>query len=242
MQIPVFINNRDRLTCLRRLIGWLYCHDIGPITVIDNGSSYFPLLKFYKELSTSNLVKVFYTNQNCGPNVFWNRSALNGGRPQLLSKERLEEIKGKGLNWHLKQDTPFIYTDSDVVPSKDCPGDLIPHMLKLLERFPDCGKVGAGLRIDNIPDRFYNKEKVIKAESVYSAYDLGGYAKAPVDTTFAVYPPYSEFSCDWKNIRTMSPYLVEHADWYSDSSNLTEEEAYYRSHVFSWWKEVSFSI
>jgi hypothetical protein len=223
-------------------VSWLWNHYTGPITIIDNDSTYPPLLEYYKELSTTSVAKVYYTGKNCGPHIFWNRQAINGGRPHLLDKNRLDEIKGEGLNWHLKQSTPYLYTDSDCVPSKDCPNDLIPHMLELLEKFPNCKKVGAGLRIDNIPDCFHNKQKVIKAECIYYAHRLPGYARSPVDTTLALYPPYGEFSCNWDNIRTLSPYLIEHAGWYTDSENLSEEEKYYREHVWSWWKDCSYSL
>jgi SAM-dependent methyltransferase len=58
-----------------------------------------------------------------------------------------------------------------------------------------------------------------------------GVFAAPIDTTFALYPPRAEFSNEACNLRLGSPYLVEHTPWYVDESSLDDEERHYRMHT-----------
>ena len=46
-QIPIFINSRDRLICLQRLIDWLQNAGYRNIYILDNDSTYPKLLNYY---------------------------------------------------------------------------------------------------------------------------------------------------------------------------------------------------
>src|ERR1700722_14702267 len=98
-QIPVYINNHNRLSSFTYLIEWLLEHGTKRIEVLDNASTYPPLLKWYEQLPRDGVsVKV---QANCGPWSFWSQSM------------------------HLAQSTPYVVTDADIVPSDCCPFDLI---------------------------------------------------------------------------------------------------------------------
>ncbi len=47
-QIPIFINSRDRLGTLRDLVNWLKKAGQQRIYILDNDSSYAPLLEYYR--------------------------------------------------------------------------------------------------------------------------------------------------------------------------------------------------
>jgi len=211
--IPIFIINRNRLSAMRKLIDWLGQAGMRKIVIMDNQSNYPPLLEYYKALPPG--VKLMLLDQNHGPHVLWQQGV------------------------HKVLDTPYIVTDSDLVPAEFCPRDLVPALLEALQRFPDAGKVGPGLRIDNLPDAYREADTVRKWESQFWELPLGGggYA-APIDTTFALYPARAEFTRESANVRLGYPYLLEHTPWYVDDRTLSDEEAFYRANtsaVFSHW-------
>lgn len=202
--VPVFIVNRNRVSSTRKLVDWLLVNGTHTITILDNGSTYPPLIEYYKCLPHS--VRLLQ-HGNEGPMGFWFR--------------RLHE----------RQNEPYILTDSDCVPADVCPKNLVEKLFDLLCWFPGCGKVGAGLRTDNLHQNLANRNWVIEWESQWRrrrATPDAFYAK--VDTTFAMYPPFGKFCIHDSNVRTDAPYLVEHWPWYFDSNDLPEEERYYWSH------------
>ena len=58
---------------------------------------------------------------------------------------------------------------SDVIPIADCPDDFIDYFLKELKAHPFARKIGFSLRIDNLPDQYEHKQKVIDWEKQYYA-------------------------------------------------------------------------
>ena len=211
--VPVFIVNRNRLGALRRLVDWLIAAGTRRVVILDNASGYPPLLAYYAQLPAG--VKVMLLPENHGPYVLWQQ-----GVHQVL-------------------DTPYVVTDSDVVPAGFCPHDLIGALLAQLQRHPDARKVGAALRIDNLPDSYGEADTVRKWESQFWEHPVApGVFAAPVDTTFAIYPALGEFSNDTGNLRLGHPYIAEHTPWYVDEAALSAEERYYRDHTsatFSNW-------
>lgn len=218
-KIPVFINNYNRLGSMTELIEWLLEQGTERIEILDNSSTYPPLLKWYEQLPRDG-VKVSL-HPNLGPWAFWSRSM------------------------HKEQSTPYIVTDADIVPSECCPVDLVNKMQDLLLSNPECGKVGPGLRLDNIPDlsrdfitngdgKGWEGEGVFwkRRHSPCTFY-------APIDTTFAMYNAFSPWvQAEWNNLRMDAPYLVEHTPWYTHKP-FSAEEQYYRDTASKTWSHVT---
>jgi SAM-dependent methyltransferase len=212
-EIPIFIVNRNRVSSLKAMIQWLLgigCHDV---QILDNDSSYPALLDYYQRLPGN--VTLHKLGENIGPRAFWQ------------------------LGLQKKYSSPYIVSDPDLVPAAFCPDDLIAHMHHLLSRFPDCGKVAPGLRLDSVSPNYGQADAAVKWESQFWHRPVSrGIFFAPVDTTFAIYAAGSEFTRDGKNLRLGYPYLLEHTPWQVDENNLDEEETYYRAHTsssFSHW-------
>jgi hypothetical protein len=202
-KIPIIINNRNRLTYLKSLIHSLETANYRNITIIDNNSSYEPLLSFY----SSCPYRVIRLDKNMGYNA-------------------LEKID---LYNELKSNY-YVYTDSDVVPDANCPSDFLEHFYHLLRKYPLVQKVGFSLRIDNLPDHYKDKDKVIKWESQFYQDEIcKDVYSASIDTTFALHRPHAFISKKglFKMIRTGGRYTAWHMPWYNDSENLSEEEKYY---------------
>jgi hypothetical protein len=220
MNIPIFINNRDRLQPMRELIIWLTNHGQKSIFILDNDSSYPPLLEYYKNLPAG--VKLIRLGQNLGPRSLW--------------------ITGL----HKKIATSFIYTDSDVTPSIECPSNLISTLLELQTLFPTIGKIGPGLEISDLPSCYHKQKDVFALESRYWQKPVGaGMYRAAVDTTFALYRPNVDFAIGNTDIRLGYPYTFRHEPWYANDNCLDEEEQYYRSHArvdFCHWSTDHFNV
>jgi hypothetical protein len=204
--IPIFINARDRFVPLRRLVTWLLQAGYERIYVLDNASSYRPLLDFYACMR--DRVHVVPLQANVGPTALWKANIL----------DRLN-ITG-----------PFVCTDPDVVPVEGCPADALAFFWKVLQDYPDQTKVGFGLRIDDLPDHYRLKQTVIAWELQFWERKIAPHLyDAPIDTTFALYRPGARH--DVSGIRTGFPYLARHLSWYENSDSPSDDHRYYVKHA-----------
>lgn len=201
---PIIINNFNRLSTTVQLIDALKQRDYKNIHILDNQSTYPPLLEFYKKKTC----KVHFLKKNYGSKALW-KSGL-----------WLQFITGY-----------YVYTDSDVVPIEACPNDIIAYFYNLLEKYPNVHKVGFSLKIDDLPSHFSCREDVLKWEKKFYNKEIeSNVFEAPIDTTFALYRPYSKRGRrdgTSKMLRTGFPYQLKHLPWYLDSNKLSEEELYY---------------
>lgn len=203
--IPIIVNNFNRLTFLKDLLADLEKRGYTNIYIIDNHSTYPPLLEYYKSCPYT----IFRLKDNLGF--------------QALDKSGISKMF---------RDRYFVYTDSDIALQPECPDNFLEYFLKLLQHTsPYVAKVGCALRIDNLPDYYANKQKVIEWETQFwekpiqqNVYD------ALIDTTFALYKPNMRvgyFDTLIKAKRVAGPYAGIHQPWYLDSKHLGEEDVYY---------------
>lgn len=201
--IPIVINNFNRVSSLKKLIDTLENRGYRNIYIIDNNSTFPALLDYYSTCS----YPIFYLRKNLGFTAIWDSGLYNRFKRSF-----------------------YVYTDSDIILDKDCPEDFMKVFLDALRKYPKCKKVGFGLRIDDLPDAFSNKQKVIEHESQFWRRPVDDlFYDAPIDTTFALYRPfcYGPADSNYLMLRSNTPYLAQHTPWYVDSANLSEEELYY---------------
>ena len=208
-KIPIVINNFNRLEMLRKLISGLESRGYTNIHIIDNDSTYPPLLEWYR---ASCRYPVYMLHRNVGHLAVWETG---------IYKQFTESY--------------FAYTDSDLEIHPECPDDFMEQFVSLLKRHPRALKVGFSICIDDLPDCFNKKKDVISWESQFWRREVEpNVYKAPIDTTFAVYKPYFKGEIvNFRNkyLRVGFPYSVRHLPWYQDSSDYTEEDRYYLSHI-----------
>lgn len=211
LSIPIVIINYNRLTDLKNLVSFLQERKHKNIVIVDNKSTYPPLLEYYNQIKDK--VTVEYMTDNCGHLVFWRTP-------------RLHEKYAKGY---------YIVTDSDILPNANLPQDYLRKLYDILDHNKNVSKVGFALRIDDIPDHYAQKDKVLEWEQQFWEQSISPnlYA-ADLDTTFAMYPPYykyTDISDFYKGIRLGGDFTARHEGWYSDSNNQTDEEVYYKKHA-----------
>lgn len=210
---PVFIIVRDRYESLRHLIDW--CERVGQteIHLIDNDSTYPPLV----ELLSTTPHHVHRLGRNLG-----HRSPWLSGIVQRTARDRFHVV-----------------SDPDVIPDPECPTDALDHFRVLLEAHPDIHKAGFGLRIDDLPGHNPLTPDIIEWESRFWSEEIEpGVYRAPIDTTFALYRPLPHRASDSLALRTGAPYLARHTPWYLDPNDLAPDEAHYRLRLdpaFSNW-------
>lgn len=202
-ETPIIINNYNRLSYLKRLIESLTKRGYNNIIILDNQSTYPPLLQFYE----TTQYEVVHLKKNYGYRALWESGIYNKYK--------------RGY---------YVYTDVDMELTEDCPDDFLLTFQKMLEKYNDCFKVGCALKIDDLPSCYDKKEEVIKHESQFwekmlekDVYD------ATIDTTFALYRPFTGTSGNFSrfNIRMGGKFQIRHLPWYIDTAHPTDEDLFY---------------
>lgn len=211
-QIPIVILNRDRLDPTKRLVEALHIRGYFNITIIDNQSTYEPLLSWYKEAD----LDIFYNNI---PETLYDTGTLYRLAAEVKHPKFVDIVKDY-----------YIFTDSDTVPVEELPEDFVEHMVSICAKY-GLHKVGLGLKIDDLPMHQIAAQKALEIEHQYwngrmpdSTYEL---YSAPIDTTFALYSPNSPALWGNSCYRMGGAYMVRHMPWYYDIANLPEDELYY---------------
>ena len=211
--IPIVILNRDRLYPLIDQVNVLRQKGYNNITIIDNQSTYQPLLEWYKE----SKLDIFYndiTENSC--HAF--RDLVLMGHPKFV------EITS---NW-------YVFNDSDIIPLDTVPDNFINNLVSYAIRHNKT-KVGMSIKIDDLDLSYPLNEWVYSYESTYWTNavideDVELYPH-PIDTTFAVHAPHALPTWSNNTLRAGVPYIVKHAPFYYDPNNLPEDEKYYLSHM-----------
>lgn len=189
--VPVIINCRDRVIDLVNLVAWLEKAGHENITLLDNDSTWEPLLTYYEQTPH----EVVRLEENLGSRALWRSGRVPG--------------------------TEFVYSDPDVLPTEECPLDVVEYLHDLLGRFSH-PKAGLGLMLDDTPHfQSIGWERSLVSDSRMLE---PGVFDSLVDTCFALYRPHTTHSL--LALRTAAPYLCRHTPWYR-IADPTEEEQYY---------------
>lgn len=231
---PIIINCRDRLRPLLALVDWLQRAGHKRIVLLDNASTYEPLLEWLN--FGGHGCMVVHLEGNCGAQALWR------------SKAAVLRLSGFNYGYgtddiDLRRDW-FVYTDPDCIPLADCPLDAVAYLHDLLESYPEVPKAGLGLYLGDIPfsnARLLEHEcRLLQPNPPHWAGELEpDVFDSWIDTTFALYRPGSNWVLP--AIRTGYPYLCRHDSPSWTGLPPTDEEQFYFDHaapgpLFSGWK------
>lgn len=184
MKIPVVINNRDLLTWPKAMLNKISTYEgVGEIIIVDNGSTYPPLLEWYE----TNPCKI-YRETNLGHAAPWICGAVKD----------------------LKSDV-YVVTDSDM-GLDNTPSDTLLYLLDKMDSL-NLDKIGLGLDWEIVPeDAFYYQRLNLYERDRWknSRVENDVYLDVPIDTTFAMYKKDGYFI---GGASTTFPYVARHYPW-----------------------------
>jgi len=208
MRIPVIINNRDLLTWTKAMVEKIKTYDnVGDIIILDNDSTYEPLLEWYK----TNPCSIIPLHHNGGHTAPWDCGLVE----QLNSAY-------------------YVTTDPDL-GLEDTPSDTLTYLynkfISLGQYHID--KIGLGLDWQRITKEspYYNHMQGYERNRwLNSNVAQGIYLGVPIDTTFAMYHNRSYFI---GGASTTFPYVARHYPWElsKEDYNNNEEFKYYIEHT-----------
>jgi len=201
---PVVINNRNRLTTTKNMVEHLLrLNKNQEIIILDNDSSYDPLIKWYKEIE--DRIDVRYLN--------------NEGHLAIWSTGIYKELGDY-----------FIYTDSDIELNSNMPYSYQIFMYNLLQKY-EMNKIAFAIKIDDLPDHYRYKNQVIRNESKWWLEQIEqDIYKADTDTTFAFMRNIGDNT--YKSLRiARNDFICRHIPFYIDLENLDQEEQYYIDNI-----------
>lgn len=211
--IPVFIVSFNRLSYLESLVKQLEDFGFNNICIIDNHSSYQPLLDYYNKIEH----KVYYMKENLGHMVFWKSDIFKKFRNNF-----------------------YIVTDPDLEIPEECPQDFIKVFFDTLRKHPYVRKIGFSLKISDLPDSEFSNSVYDWEKQFYTTY-IKKYNMyyAEIDTTFALYLP-DQFLKRQNFIsayRIGKPYELRHLPWYKTNECVTDEDIFYSSLKTNGWSD-----
>lgn len=206
--VPIFINARDRVGVMKKLIDWLLDAGYRNVIILDNDSTYPKLLDYYAELKKNPSVKIILLKKNLGHKALWKSNVLE----------------------KLNISTPYVYTDPDVVPVENCPKDFVSTLYEILNEHREFRKVGPSLVWEDIT--FFDKDFWQDQEARFErqAPVNKKFCYANIDTTFALYTNTRSYSLRF-SLRTVGNLRCRHLPWYFDYDNLPDDEQYYIEHA-----------
>lgn len=225
-KIPVIINNFNLLTYPKKMVRILLDWDgVGEIFIVDNNSTYRPLLDWYQLIKSHKRVNVIRCNSNFGHTAPWAMEL-----PKQLTRQF--------------QCRYFVITDPDLDLS-GCPADTLTQMIDQYRTLPYGSydyqaragdpfagakisyrmKIGLGIRIDDVPaDALFYTEM----ETRYHEQPMHGdlVQLAPVDTTFALYDSVYGVRAGVGGVRMVEPFEVRHLPYYFTAETLKQDDEY----------------
>lgn len=200
-KIPVIINNRDLFSWTKAMVDKLKKFDnIGDIIIVDNDSTYEPLIEWYK----TNPCEIVYLQKNLGHIGAWSSGTV----------ERLNSDY-------------YVVSDPDL-GIDDIPNDALTYLYDNLIKY-NLNKIGFGLdwKSVKLDSPYYNHLMGYeKNRWANSKLENNIYFNVDIDTTFALYSKKSYFI---GGASTGSPYIAKHYPWFftEEERKNNEEFSYY---------------
>ena len=211
---PIILTNINRLTTCKKMVEDLFkLNSNAQIYIIDNASTYPPLLEWYSQVK--NDITIIKNPTNSGP---W--SFFYSGHYTNINSE-----------W-------YIYSDADLELNPDMPYNWQEIMMDYTLKYDR--KASLALRIDDIPDYYPFKDLVKDHQNIcWYLTDEPDVYKAVTDMTFTMDQKIKGHR--YESIRLGGKFMTKHVPWYIDFNNISEEEKYYIENINRQYNEALYS-
>jgi Glycosyl transferase family 2 len=216
--VPCLIPAFNNPTYVRQTIAQLARFPDLKLFILDNGSTYGPMLEFCAEADRGRYgdTKVLRLGCNAGPRAAWYN---------LLDMPKF-----------------FCITDPDLELNPELPDDFVRRLIDLTEIY-QIGKAGFALNLADRDRMWQNTFRhcegwmtIWEAETRHWRVPLPDHPAigeplflANIDTTFAVYnKTWFDIRHPWDAVRVAGRYTCRHLPWYKDTGLPAEEEEFYR--------------
>lgn len=205
--INTFIISYNRLSFLKQQIEVLSNNPMLKLHIVDNASTYPPLLEYLKTLHNCTIHRMI---KNEGHKVVWET----------------------GISVKICPYDPYIVTDPDIIP-EDFNFDEV--LLNGLNKFPSINKIGLGFRMEDIPIDNPLRDNILKHENELQREYIRDpeFVRMPVDTTMAIYRGgYHHYSVNGttsekdnvcRSLRTTNC-MAKHLSWHITEEEIKNEE------------------
>lgn len=203
--VTVLINNRDLLTWPKEMLSCINKYEgLHEIIIIDNASTYPPLLDWYAE----NPCKVIRLDENKGHTAPFSSDVTSQVSTEL-----------------------FVVTDPDL-GLLDVPTDVLLKMVDYIGRYP-VNKIGLSLNYKTVPQEsvYYSHVNGYEKNLWNNSRTYPGLIDAAVDTTFAIYSKNKSTEYTINGCRMEFPYTARHYPW--EVVDPDSEFLYYLEHANS---------
>lgn len=236
----LFIANFNRLKPLISQLSFFKQIDDLHIYILDHGSTYPPLLEYYDQLDDDQITVVQRT------------------REEVAKANATGTIPLTGCYWHwnsgfiddvVPHGEPYITTESDLVPTEDCPIDFLSHILPLFKGESPL-RIIMYLRHNDIPknnwiDPICAETARRQGRMATKSVVLGNGKQAKVlvgllqPTGLCIYKnqgknkPWHDIYYGHSQWTMLEPYSYRHIPYYIDPLEIEqhEEEYYYMTHL-----------
>jgi len=213
MNYPIYLTNMNRLSTTKKMVEDLFrMNSNSNITIIDNASTYPPLLEWYEKIKSD--ITIHRNKTNLGPWSFF-YSGISG----------------------TVKDTHYVYSDADLELNPDMPYNWQEIMMEYLNKYKR--KPSLALRISDIPEGDLRNQILNHQNICWDKTDEPDVYLAVTDMTFTLDAKVNGYR--YPSVRLAGNFECRHIPWYLDMDNLPEEEKYYIEHLDDRFPEARWS-
>lgn len=204
MNYPIYITNMNRLTSTKKMVEDLFrLNGNARIHIIDNASTYPPLLEWYDHVKNDITIYRHTTNKGCWSFFY------------------------SGYSNQCKDDY-YTYSDADLELNPNMPHNWQEILMDYHKRWKR--KASLVLRMDDIPEGDVKERIKIHQQVCWGKTEEENVWHGVTDMTFSFDSKASGYRYD--SVRIGGNFACRHLPWYLDFTRpLDEEERYYLEHL-----------
>lgn len=213
MNYPIYITNMNRLSSTRGMVEHLF--NLNPnakINIIDNASTYPPLLDWYKKIKHD--VNIIRHNENRG---CW--SFFYSGYSRACNEDY------------------YIYSDADLELNPNMPKEWQEILMDYHKQWNR--KASLVLRLDDVPEGELKDKIRVHQQICWGKTEEENVWHGVTDMTFSFDSKQAGYR--YESVRIGGNFACRHIPWYLDFNNLPEEEKYYLEHLDGKYPEALWS-